>query len=128
MFIPTKKPKVRTRPPLEKLLTNKPLHWTEHAKYKMKQYGLSAARVKRVLRFPVRTEAGIAPKTVAVMQPNARDQVTKKGDLVTKPRWTQELWVMYEDTKKERKVIAAWRYPGVSPVREPPPFPEDLMG
>lgn len=99
---------------LKKLLTRKPLLWTEHSKYKMKQYGLSKARVNRVLRFPVRIEAGIAPKTVAVMQPTGGQS-------------KQELWVMYQDTKKARKVIAAWRYPGISPVRQPPPFPDDIM-
>ena len=51
----------------------------------------------------------------------ARLRMTEKG------KWSQELWVMYADTKKARKIIASWRYPGVSPVREPPPFPEDLL-
>ena len=117
----------------------------------MRQYGLSEARVKRVLRNPVRVEAGIAPKTVAVMTPvsirhsEPRREVGVKnlarmrvptfvGDpstsvgMTNKKKWSQELWVMYADTKKARRIIAAWRYPGVSPVREPPPFPEDLMG
>lgn len=98
---------------LKKLLTRKPLLWTAHARFKLRQYGLSEARVKRVLRNPVRVEAGIAPRTVAVMQPAGNKK--------------HELWVMYADTKKARKVIAAWRYPGVSPVREPPPFPEDIL-
>lgn len=99
---------------LKKLISSKPLYWTEHAKFKMRQYGLSEARVKRVLRAPSRVESGIAPKTVAVMSPAG----TKRP---------QEIWCMYQDTKKERKIIAAWRYPGVSPVRQPPPFPDDLM-
>ncbi len=90
----------------------------------MRQYGLSEARVKRVLRNPVRTEAGIAPKTVAVMQPN---HPPKTGQLGKAGKWSQELWVMYADTKKARRIIAAWRYPGVSPVRQPPPFPDDIM-
>lgn len=112
---------------LQKLLTNKPLFWTEHAKFKMRQYGLSEARVRRVLRNPVRTEAGIAPKTVAVMQPaqTSASQKFQSGKSVKK--WSQELWVMYADTKKARRIIVAWRYPGISPVRQPPPFPEDLM-
>jgi hypothetical protein len=99
---------------LQKLISNKPLHWTEHARFKMRQYGLSEARVKRVLRAPVRVEAGIAPKTVAVMTPAGAKR-------------PQEIWVMYQDTKKVRKVIAAWRYPGISPVREPPPFPVEEL-
>lgn len=96
------------------MLSNKPLKWTEHSKYKMRQYQLSPARVARVLRNPARVENGIAPKTVAVMQP-------------TQTKRPQEVWCMYQDTKKFRKIIAVWRYPGVSPVREPPPFPEDLL-
>lgn len=99
---------------LKKLISQKPLHWTEHAKFKMRQYGLSEARVKRVLRAPSRIEAGIAPRTVAVMAP-------------TQSKRRHEIWCMYQDTSKKRKIIAAWRYPGVSPVREPPPFPDDLM-
>lgn len=99
---------------LKKLITQKPLHWTEHARFKMRQYGLSEARVKRVLRAPSRVEAGIAPKTVAIMQPAGAKR-------------PQEIWCMYQDTKKARKIIAAWRYPGVSPVREPPPFPDDIL-
>src|SRR3989338_6447390 len=76
------------------LITCKPLQWTEHAKYKMRQYGLSPVRVNRVLRFPTRTEKGIAPKTVAVMQ-------------TTTSKKRHEIWVMYQDTKLARKVIAA---------------------
>lgn len=98
---------------LKKLVTNKPLFWTEHAKFKMRQYGLSEARVKRVLRNPIRIEAGIAPRTVAVMASASNKK--------------HELWCMYQDTKKERKIIAAWRYPGVSPVRARPPFPDDIL-
>lgn len=112
---------------LKKLISQKPLHWTEHARFKMRQYGLSEARVKRVLRAPVRVEAGIAPKTVAVMQP-VQTSAKRKFQSSKPAKWPQELWVMYEDTKTKRKIIAAWRYPGVSPVREPPPFPGDLMG
>lgn len=98
---------------LQALLNSKPLLWTAHAQFKMRQYGLSEARVKRVLRAPLRVEAGIAPKTVAAMSPASNKK--------------HELWVMYQDTKKARKIIAAWRYPGTSPVRERPPFPEDLL-
>ncbi|KKU13274.1 MAG: hypothetical protein UX17_C0022G0007 [Parcubacteria group bacterium GW2011_GWC2_45_7] len=113
-------------PRVKKLISNKPLFWTEHAKFKMRQYGFSEARVKRVLRNPTRVEVGIAPKTVAAMTP-AQIFSTKKFQSGKARGKGQELWVMYEDTKKARKIIAAWRYPGVSPMREPPPFPDDLM-
>ena len=36
--------------------------WTAHARIKMRQYGLSESRVKRILRWPRRLEKGIAPK------------------------------------------------------------------
>lgn len=125
---------------MQKLLTRKPLFFTAHAQFKMRQYGLSPARVKRVLLYPARIEEGIAPKTVAVMAPartsapaRTRSDEFQSGKSQKfgsgKPAsWSQELWVMYQDTKAARKIIAAWRYPGVSPVRQRPPFPEDILG
>ena len=84
------------------------LEWTIHAQVKMRQYRLSPARVRRVLRSPRRTEEGVAPKTVAVMQP---------ASLKSKDTWTQEIWVMVQDGPKKRRVISAWRYPGVTKPR-----------
>ncbi len=104
-------------------------HWTEHVFGKMQYYGISESRIKRIVRFPKRTEEGIAPNTVAVMQPAG----TKKY---------QEIWVMYKLQKSSRqpagknkneklvkllgldkkiKIITAWRYPGKSPERDPVP-------
>lgn len=88
----------------------------------MKFYGLSESRIKRIIRFPKRIEEGIAPNTIAVMQPAG----TKKY---------QEIWAMYKligrpsqkisnfrfPNAKKIKVITAWRYPGKSPVRDPVP-------
>lgn len=81
----------------------------------MRFYGLSESRVKRVIAHPQRAETGVAPNTTAVMQP-----ITKKG--IT----TQEIWVMYQDKKKQRTIITAWRYPGKSPIRETIPLPGDI--
>lgn len=64
-------------------------------------YKLSPARVRRVLNSPGRIEEGVAPKTVAVMQ----------------AAQSHEIWVMFEDAPHERKVISAWRYPGVTKPR-----------
>jgi len=86
----------------------KPLHWTSHAKAKMMHYRLSPARIRRVLHSPKRTEEGIAPKTIAMMQPASM----KRGGT-----WSQEIWVMFQDSSKERNVISAWRYPGVTKPR-----------
>lgn len=79
----------------------RPLTWTAHAKAKMMFYKLSPARVRRVLYSPKRVEEGVAPKTVAAMQ----------------PAQSHEIWVMYQDSPRERKVISAWRYPGISKPR-----------
>jgi hypothetical protein len=90
--------------------------WTTHAKVKMSYYGLSESRVKRVLRSPARTEEGIAPKTIAYMQPAS---IKTKGN---EKKWSQEIWVMAQNSKKgDIKVISSWRYPGMSKARAPLP-------
>jgi hypothetical protein len=95
-------------------------------------YGLSADRIKRVMRNPKRSENGIAEGTIAVMQPAG-----------TKSR-PHEVWVMYamvkprqlktvncklktNDFSGRKIIITAWRYPGVSPVRDKIPIPTDIM-
>ena len=112
-------------------------HWTNHVAQKMIYYGLSADRVKRVMRNPKRSEKGIAPDTIAVMQPSgALVAEAKKG----KP-WKEEIWVMYatrraskfKDDKfknlniPKKVIITAWRYPGVSKIREAIPIPNDIL-
>lgn len=84
------------------------LEWTLHAQAKMRQYRLSPARVRRVLHAPRRVEEGIAPTTVAMMQP---------ASMKTKDTWTQEIWVMFQETRGARRVISAWRYPGTTRPR-----------
>lgn len=103
--------------------------WTNHVFQKMQHYGISESRIKRIIRFPKRYEEGIAPQTVAAMQPAG----TKRY---------QEIWVMYKLTgnrklkikglgsekfgsEKKIKVITAWRYPGKSPERDP--VPEEII-
>ena len=78
------------------------LHWTHHSKNKMRQYGLSEARVRRIIHTPKRIEAGIAPKTIVYMQSSGS------------PKHPHELWVMIQDEKSRRKIISAWRYPGTT--------------
>ncbi len=98
---------------------------------KMQYYGISEQRIKRIVRFPTRTEEGVAEDTIAAMQPAGA-----KGQ--------QELWVMYKivDGKKTEnnsrdkteksianyflpskkiKIITTWRYPGKSSARDPIP-------
>lgn len=71
----------------------------------MRFYGLSEARVKRILNTPKRVEEGVAPKTVAMMQPAGS------------AKHPSEIWVMIQDKKGERKIISAWRYPGKTKPR-----------
>jgi hypothetical protein len=108
--------------------------WTAHSRIKMRQYGLSESRVKRVIRFPTRYEEGIVPNTVAVMQPAGTQRYS-------------EIWVMYKlvgggqpviskrqkikptgnkhTTPKKIRIITAWRYPGLSPKRDP--IPQEIL-
>jgi hypothetical protein len=83
----------------------KSLHWTSHSRNKMRQYGLSEARVGRVLHRPYRIEEGVAEGTAAYMQ--------KAGS----EKHPHELWVMVADTERTRKIISAWRYPGITKPR-----------
>ncbi|OGY97769.1 MAG: hypothetical protein A3A43_01875 [Candidatus Liptonbacteria bacterium RIFCSPLOWO2_01_FULL_56_20] len=83
----------------------KTLHWTYHSREKMRFYKLSEARVRRIMHSPSRVEEGIAPKTVAYMQ---------RAGSVKHP---YELWTMAQDVGSRRKVISAWRYPGVTKPR-----------
>ncbi|HLM84419.1 MAG TPA: hypothetical protein VK254_04410 [Candidatus Bathyarchaeia archaeon] len=126
--------------------------WTQHAAFKMQQYGLTAQRILRVVKNPQRTEEGIVKNTIAVMQPASLR--TKEGKRV----WSQEIWTMYQlrhgaisksqfpiskqipnPKSQEQKepntrykiqntkyrIISAWRYPGVSPKRDP--IPEEIL-
>jgi hypothetical protein len=119
--------------------------WTQHSIMKMKQYGLTAQRVLRVINNPQRVEEGVVEKTIAVMQPTSMS--SKEGKRV----WSSEIWCMYQTRRagnpkseilnpkqilnpefqklqtasKKIKIISAWRYPGVSPKNNP--IPEEIM-
>ncbi len=130
---------------------NDKYQWTAHSVMKMRQYGLSAQRVLRVVRSPHRKEEGIVKKTIAVMQP-----VSFKTDKEGKRTWGSEIWVMYQlksqkskiknqnlksemnlnlkleklmklknNEAKKLKIISAWKYPGVSPKNNP--VPEEIL-
>lgn len=125
----------------KKLLPKGGIECTTHARYKMSQYGLSLQKVKGVIRHPKRTETGVVPKTIAVMQPVSPKVVAGKET------WKQEIWVMYQlcrskamindqfpisnqvrnskfkiqNSAQRLRIISAWRYPGVSPKRSPIP-------
>lgn len=125
----------------KKLLPRGGMEFTAHARYKMQQYGLSEQKVRGIIRNPKRTETGVAPKTVAMMQPASSKTINGREV------WKQEIWVMYvvKSTRKDiygelrketeasspnklvkleakkLRIISAWRYPGVSPKRNPIP-------
>ncbi len=114
------------------------LHWTEHSKIKMKQYGLSKQKLLAILYRPERKEKGIAPGTLAVMKTNKKF-VNKTISLLKEKQqlafakaaaWRRkapgEIWLMYKDVKDFRKIISAWRYPGISKPGEEIPIPEDI--
>ena len=67
------------------------------------------------MRSPTRSEKGIAPDTIAVMQPTGSK---------AKPT---EVWVMYAKKKVKKVIITAWRYPGISKVRDEIPIPADIL-
>lgn len=97
-------------------------HWTNHVQRKMQFYGLTPSRVVRVMRAPDRMEEGIVEGTLAAMQ---------TAGTKAKP-W--EMWVMWREEgiatavrSAKKVIITAWRYPGVSPVREKVPIPAGLM-
>lgn len=104
------------------MLSNKKLHWTEHSKLKMRQYGLSKSKLINLLYSPEREERGIVESTIAVMKTN-KSYLNPKKRQVKNPG---EIWLMYKDIKSERKIISAWRYPGVSKPGEAIPMPEDI--
>jgi hypothetical protein len=106
--------------------------WTDHAWEKMQYYGISESRVKRIIRFPTRTEEGVAEETVAVMQPAGAKRyseiwvmyalVERKGE-TQKPKEgsLENLGNFALNAGKRIRVITAWRYPGESPERDPVP-------
>ena len=108
----------------------KKLHWTEHSKIKMRQYGLSKQKLLSILYKPERKEKGIAPGTTAVMKTNKtffRAKQTTLAKAWSYPRKAPgEIWLMYKDAKDFRKIISAWRYPGISKPGEAIPIPEDI--
>jgi len=108
----------------------KKLHWTEHSKIKMRQYGLSKQKLSGILHKPERKEKGIVLGTTAVMKTNKiffKEKITTLSNAWKKPKKAPgEIWIMYKDVKDFRKIISAWRYPGISKPGEEIPIPMDI--
>jgi hypothetical protein len=94
---------------------NEKYRWTHHVVRKMAFYGLTPSRVLRIIRSPDRIEEGIVDGTLAAMQ---------TAGTKTRP-W--EAWAMWKAEKTKKIIITAWRYPGVSPIRERAPVPADII-
>ena len=105
----------------------KKLFWTEHVKIKMRQYGLSKSKLTQLLYKPERKEKGIAPGCTAVMMTRKLfgSKVKRQGE-AGRRIVPGEIWLMYHDVKEIRKIISAWRYPGISKPGESIPIPDDI--
>jgi hypothetical protein len=124
--------------------------WTKHVMLKMRYYGLSEQKIRSIIRSPFRKEEGIVKNTIAVMQPTSHQQVSvSPGEPASnttskKKAWKSEIWVMFQlknnkptkkifqqvginllNNQKQFKIISAWRFPGVSPERNP--IPEEIL-
>jgi len=104
----------------------KKLHWTEHSKIKMRQYGLSKQKLLGILYRPERKEKGIVPGTMAAMKTNKKFGNPPKAKAFRRVQAPGEIWLMYKDAGEFRKIISAWRYPGISKPGEEIPVPEDI--
>lgn len=115
--------------------------FTVHAQHKMRQYGLSAQKVRWVIRAPKRREEGIVPRTIVMMRPVSPKVVDGKEI------WKQEVWAMLQEGQiisseqsdwktalpvgleelqtKNIKIISVWRYPGMSPKNHS--IPEEIL-
>jgi len=109
----------------------------------MRQYGLSKSKISGILRKPERREKAIVPGLIAVMCTikkfgNKTVSVFENKKVANPPKAKAfrramapgEIWVMYKDSKKQgeqiRKIISAWRYPGVTKPGDEIPVPEDI--
>ncbi len=99
------------------------ISWTKHSFEKMKFYRLSPQRVLRILRYPERCQEAVVPGCIACMQSVGKKRKT-------------EIWMIYQDQLKmkdgkikikHKKIITAWRYPGVSPIENKIPIPRDIL-
>lgn len=104
----------------------KKLHWTEHSKAKMKQYGLSKSKLISLIYNPDRTELGLVAGTMALMRKNRTYSRLRRESQRRGQKVAGETWLMYQDFKDKRKIISAWRYPGVSKPGQEIPIPEDI--
>ena len=115
--------------------------WTKHALSKMRQYGLSEGRIRRVINSPHRVEEGIAENTIAAMQRAGTEKnpyeiwvMISRGANLASPsiKNNPKLSVpgsvsdslrrsFLEKHKPSERIISAWKYPGITKAGEPLP-------
>lgn len=124
--------------------------FTLHSQYKMRQYGLSEQKIRSVIRNPKRREVGIMPRTVAVMQPVSMKKIEGK-EVWKQEIWVMFVvknqesrirnqereqkqekkgihdsrFIIHNSANRQIRIISAWRYPGVSPRRNP--IPDEIL-
>jgi len=117
---------------------DKKYSWTRHVVGKMQYYRLAESTIKKIIRFPKRIERGIAEGTIACMIPRGLKKKVKPRAVTRLARRSfsgsgsgsgagEELWVMYQIKGQKKHIITAWRYPGVSPIRDVLPIPDDIL-
>lgn len=110
--------------------------WTKHSLYKMRHYGLSPQRIKRVIRHPARIEEAIVPGMIAVMQSDKKQEIwamykiinskfLPSGDLPKGDKNLRPRWISLGPKNSKLRIITAWRYPGKSPARNP--IPQEVL-
>lgn len=122
--------------------------WTNHVVGKMGYYRISESLVKRVVRFPKRVEKGIVPETTACMQASGSKKNPSEVWVMYRP--VAEVAHAFGNKSQKNKrdksegtglnakfnigigtskklIITSWRYPGVSPIGEPIPIPDDIL-
>lgn len=110
----------RTAKRIKVVINSEKYFWTKHSQYKMRHYGLSPQRIKRIIRHPARTEEAIVPGMIAAMSPYGRSREARQP-------YKGEIWTIYQLIKQSSqiKIITAWRYPGKSPTRNP--IPKEIL-
>jgi hypothetical protein len=127
-------------------------YWTDHVVFKMRYYGLSVQKVLGVIKRPERKEEGIVKNTIAVMQ-SVNPKILNGKKMWKQEVWvmyqtkvespkskvqsqianykpkTKNYPPRLAETRRREagklKIISAWRYPGVSPQKNP--IPSDIL-
>ena len=100
-------------------------YWTKHSLYKMRHYGLSGQRIKRVIRHPARVEEAVVPNMIAAMQPAGNKTYSEIWTIYQLAKRTNTKYQIQNTKYGQIKVITAWRYPGKSPARDP--IPQEIL-